>query len=625
MKLKNTVVLLLLAIIVGGGYYYLNNVKKLQTTEQAEAKRKRLFDFQSADVSELRVKGPDRNFIFERQNGKWNLKAPIQVRANGGEINEILSKVEYLEHKRILTPKEVAEYKLTLADYGLDQPKTVAEVKTKNQSYSIKLGNERRQGNDQFIQIDGDPNIYVVDKQLGVELSKKIEDYRERLLFDNSLPDINHFEIKNGVKVFEFAKTNGSWKVVQPLYARADAEKVNDFLRETCDLRAEDFLSEDPATAKQYGLDEPYNSTVKLDTPSASSILILGGRVKSDEPKIAAKIKGQNSIVSIQETYSNSFNRPLNDFRDRHVVTVNPEEIQDIELHSRQLTIALQKQNNVWKFTQPQGAPEVDQDLVKEFLARLNAIQIKEFVTDVPTDLEKYSLKTPIASIVLKSQAAPNQTNDTSTVKMNLGFGGEDAAKKLTFVKLADESSVYGLDQKDSAALPKGINDLRSRKIFEIKKEQIKSATQKKGKTAFTITKTSEGTWQLGENSQGVLNETPWQKFLNHMERFTVERIVGTAVNGSLKQYGLDNPIATITIETEVDGKPVTQELVLGKDTGKGVYMIWKNELLICQISPQSYKNLGTDWVIKQLPEPSTPPPAAAESKKSESKPKQGD
>jgi hypothetical protein len=601
MKLKNTLFLLIVTIALVGGFYYITKVKKVETADESVSKQKRLFDIKSGDVTQLEIKGPDRDFVFEKQNQKWNLKSPIQVRAYSTEVDGILSKVEYLEHKRILSQKDVSESKLTLADYGLDKPKTTTTIKTKDQTLSIHLGNERRQGNDQYIQVEGDPNIYVVGKDLGSEVNKKLEDYRERSLFEITTDQVRHFEIKNGAKLMEFAKTNDQWKIVQPLTARADSEKVSEFLRQTCGLRAEEFLTEDPSATKQYGLDEPYNSTVKLDTTNSTSLLILGDKLKSDAQKIGAKIKGQNSIVSILGSYTNQIVKPLNDFRDRRLASFNPEEINEIELHRRQMTTTLQKQNGDWKILQPDPMP-ADKDLVAGFLSRLNSIQIKDFTTDVATDLDKYSLKTPISSITLKTKSE-GSTNATSVIKLNLLIGNDDNAKKTTYVKLAEESSVYGIELVDGQNLPTSSNDLRSRVLFEIKKDQIKSATQKKGKTSVSLVKGAEDKWKLAEDSQGVVDETAWQKFLNHLEHFNVDRIVGTALNGTIKQYGLENPVVTISFEVEENGKPVTQEILVGKETAqRDHYIMWKSQLLICEVSPEDYQILTSDWVGKSVP-----------------------
>jgi len=347
-------------------------------------------------------------------------------------------------------------------------------------------------------------------------------------------------------------------------------------------------------------LDEPYEFTVKLDTPETSSVFVLGPKLKTDAQKIAAKIKGQNSIVSIQGTYTNEIMKPLNDFRDRRLASFNINDVHEIELHHRQMTTFLQRQEGEWKIVKPESM-EADKDLVSGFLNRLSTVQIKEFVTDVATDLDKYSLKTPISSVILRGKSDGSSSNATAALHLNLFMGSEDNAKKTSYIKLGDESSVYSID---SANFPKSSMDFRSRNLFTIKKDNIKSSSQKRGKNFnVTVLKTTDGKWKLDGNTQGVLNETAWQKFVNHLEHFTVDRIVGTALNGTMKQYGLESPLATISVEVEENGKSSIEEILVGKETSqKTHYILYKNQLLVCQITPEHYQVLAADWLGKVVP-----------------------
>lgn len=601
MKLKNTLWLLIFTLLLAGGYFFAK--KWMPATKEIQEKQRHLIDIKAGDVTEVGIKGIDRDFLFERKDQQWKLTKPLQVRANALEIEGILSNLEFLERRRTLSNKDIAEAKLSSSDYGLDKPRMVAYFKTKDKTISIQIGNEAKQGDNLYVQLLGDSNIYLVDKNLANRLGKKLEDYREKSLFDFSESQVCHLELKNGNKLLEFSKTNHLWRIVQPLSARADSMKVDELLKQTTSLRADDFLSEEPTASKEYGLEVPLQEVrLTLEKQDAVNVLLLGPKLKSDDKKmekapekIAAKIKGQNSIVSIPSAYSSQVGKSLNDFRDHQVSRHDNNNITEIELKNRQLVIAVQKQGNTWKITQPEKM-DADRDLVERFLAQLNSIQIKEFVADVVTDLDKFGLKSPHSTVVLRGQPS-NGTNTNLTVYLDLAIGKDDSAKKLVYAKVADESSVYGLDLADVSDFPKSALDLRSRVLFEIKKDRLKSCTQKKGKTSVTLDRV-DGKWKLAENTQGILDETAWQKFLNRLERFDVEKIMGTALNATIKQYGLESPVATWTVTYEIDGKPMTEEVLVGREIPqKKYYILWKNQLLLCEISKEAYQMFLSDWV----------------------------
>ncbi|MBI4023504.1 MAG: DUF4340 domain-containing protein [Verrucomicrobia bacterium] len=600
MKPKNTFILFLATALIVGGYFLLK--KRMPTTDEQKEKEKRVFDFKSPDVTEVGIKGVDRDFLFEKQNQKWMIKRPLQVRANSSEIDGILSMIEFLDSHRRLSPKEIAEAKLSLSDYGLDKPRLIATFKTSKGAKTLNAGNEAKQGNRLYAQVSGDPNVHLVDKDVATRLGKKLDDYRERSLFDFTASQIHRFEIKNGPKLLEFSKTNNLWRVIQPLNARADTTKVDDFLKQISGLRAEDFLSDDPAAAREYGLDEPPQEvTMRLEQQDAIHTVLVGQKVKNDDKKVAVKVKGQNSIVAVSSNHVADVVKPLNDFRDHNLATYTSSDVAEIDFRQKQLQMTLQKDGDAWKIVQPEKL-DADKDLVDGVLSKLNSMQIKEFSADVLTDLDKFGLKTPFVAVVLRGKPSESDgaTNATRAVLLNLAVGKEETSKKFVYVKLADESSVYALDSSGMADIPKGVTDLRSRVLFQIKKDALKSVAQKKGKTPATVERGTDGKWKLGEGTEGVLDEKALEKFQNQIESFKVEKIIGPALNATLKQYGMESPVVTLTAKTETDGKAVAQEIVVGRETSQKKYhVIWKNQLLLCEITREMHESLAADLLAK--------------------------
>lgn len=597
MKFKGTLLLLVLTVLVIWGYRYAE--ERVPATLESKEKQKRIFEFKSEDVHEIAIKGVDRDLLFERQGSLWLFKKPLQVRANSPEIEGLLSAMQYMERNRRMTPKDIADSKLSLRDFGLEKPRIAVSLKTKSGTVVLNVGSEARQGDGLYIQVSGDPHIYRVDRDVALRLSKKMDDLRDRSLFDVTASQVQHLEIKSGPKLLEFTRTNHLWRIVQPLSARADPDRVEEFLRQTASLRVDEFLSEDATALKEYGLEEPtMEVSIKIERQEAPVTLLLGQKLKNDPKKIAAKLKGQTSIISIPSSYGEELAKPLNEYRERSLGKFKLADIHEIELHNRQMVTTIQREGDGWKISQPE-LMEADKLLVEKLLGRLSALHIKDFSADVLTDIDKFGLKAPLYTIVLKGKPA-GEENAVPIQVLNVAFGKEDAAKKLSYVKISDDSSIYGLDTSDLADLPRSAMDLRSRLLFNLKKEALKSCTQKRvreGKSSITFNRTGEGKWQLADGTQGVVDETAWQKFQNEVEHLTVEKIIGTALNPTLKQYGLDSPVVTLTLVSEIEGKEVTQEILVGRESQKRFYLLWKTKLLVCEISEETYRTLTSEWL----------------------------
>ena len=610
MNIKSTITLLLLTALVAGGYFLAK--KKLPTTDQVSEQMRRVLDFKAVDVTRLEIKGADRDFVFDRKQGKWSFSRPLQVRAASGEMDGILSGLEFLESRRRLSERAISDAKLTLADYGLEKPRASVTLRTPKSESTLFLGNEARQGDALYVQVKGSKEVHLVDKYLATRIEKKIEDYRERSLFEFTGDQVQRIELRAAGKLVELARTNQNWRIVQPLNARADRNRVDEFLRQLASLRAEDFLSEDPAASREYGIEEPSQEiSVRIEKQDAVNTLTLGTKLKSDDKKLAARVKGQNSIVSVPSAFAADAARPLNEIRDRDVAPFAAADIREIEVRNRAATLLLQKTNDQWRIIQPEKMA-ADNELVDKLLARLSGMQVKEFSADVLTDLDKYGLKAPLGQVVLRDRtsepkvpalaetnAPPSVASAAAIVLLDLAVGKADPVKKLAYMKRADESSIYAVDVADAAALPKSALELRSRVLFEIKKDAIKSVTVKKGKSTLVMEKTKEGKWRVGEGASGVLNETPWQRLLNRFQRFEVVRIEGVALNETAKQQGFDPPAAILMLTSEVEGKTVTQELVVAREVGGTNSLIWKNQLLLTQITRDDFLILTADFLTK--------------------------
>jgi hypothetical protein len=123
--------------------------------------------------------------------------------------------------------------------------------------------------------------------------------------------------------------------------------------------------------------------------------------------------------------------------------------------------------------------------------------------------------------------------------------------------------------------------------------------------------KTKEGKWRVGEGASGVLNETPWQRLLNRFQRFEVARIEGVALNETAKQQGFDPPAAVLMLTCEVEGKTVIQELVIAREVAGTNSLIWKNQLLLTEITRDDFLVLTADFLTKPSSAVSTNTPAA--------------
>src|SRR5439155_27312650 len=91
--------------------------------------------------------------------------------------------------------------------------------------------------------------------------------------------------------------------------------------------------------------------------------------------------------------------RPHYDLRDKTVLTVDQKDVKALEIITRNDAIAVEQADGRWKLTRPRALP-ADGDALRDFLEKLRAARVKEFVAEAPRSLEPFGLDRPVQVLI---------------------------------------------------------------------------------------------------------------------------------------------------------------------------------------------------------------------------------
>jgi hypothetical protein len=598
MKQRTTLVLFIIALVVGGlaalDYY------KGTSTQQAKTNRKRLLDFQSKDVTSVKIELTNRVVTLEKTGELWRVKQPIDVRANANEVNSILDDLQFAERNRTITANELKE--MHLADFGLDKPRASVTLQTKKGPLEMLVGSETPTKDALYVRVQGQKDVLVAPKSVYEWLNTKLDDLRDRVVVDFLPASATRLEIRSADRVVELAKTaatpnsESQWMLTRPLAVRADPRKASELLADLSDLRVLDFVSEDPKDLHTYQLDEQERD-VTVWTGETSTTLLLGRPLTNDATKVYAKLKDADSIFTISAATAQKFAVQANDLRDAHVLHFADDAVREIDVIHGTEKISLVHTAATWTITAPTTAPAEDSQ-VNALLRHLTDLTATQFVADVATDLDKYGLVAPTVTINLLGTG-------TNTLAQLL-VGATDTSNAVRFVKRGDEPFVYGVATNIDEWLPRNYLSLRSRHLADLKADQITRLTIEKKSGKTVVERGADKKWQLVEPAQGVLDNDALQQVLDGFAQFRVEEILREG-RENLPEYGLDQPEATIT--ASVGDKEYT--LAIGKLKGaEDRYALWNEPPLVITILSSQANTLIKD--IATSPATATPTPGEA-------------
>jgi hypothetical protein len=90
----------------------------------------------------------------------------------------------------------------------------------------------------------------------------------------------------------ELQKQGDHWQIVKPLRARADDQKVNDFIAQITTSRIAQFVADDAGDLHPYGLTEPRGTvTIFTDNDKQGQILQIGGVPEKEKDQVYVRFR----------------------------------------------------------------------------------------------------------------------------------------------------------------------------------------------------------------------------------------------------------------------------------------------------------------------------------------------
>jgi hypothetical protein len=222
---------------------------------------KAIVSFDRSTVDGLDVVVGAKTFELAKKDDDWSMVAPIAARADASAAGGLLTAVESLQMKSVVSTSPTPE---DLKRYGLDKPAAIVNIHRGHDRTSVAVGGSA--GDDAVYTKDvARPDVYTIQKAAADDLSKSADDYRRKEMFDMRAFTATRIEITRDGKTSAFERVKGTgdnpqdtWKRVSPTAAEPDKEKFSTFVAALADIRAMTFVDSKAKT----GLDAPAATVV---------------------------------------------------------------------------------------------------------------------------------------------------------------------------------------------------------------------------------------------------------------------------------------------------------------------------------------------------------------------------
>ena len=222
--------LLVGTLAILGGLAYWDDHQTEKDTQKKEVEKK-ITDIDKSDVISLSItsKSEDKSqtLLLVKNQQTWTLEKPFVANADSSQVENLLDTVVgYKYQKRI----EVKANK-NLDAFGLDQPKTILQIKTPQRTLEFAVGNDTPVGYGIYFKSSKENDIFVGSQYLKTALIKTAFDFRDKSFFDLKLSDITTLTYqKIGSEKLVFKNSEDTWNLTSPRELRADKDELIDFI-----------------------------------------------------------------------------------------------------------------------------------------------------------------------------------------------------------------------------------------------------------------------------------------------------------------------------------------------------------------------------------------------------------
>ncbi len=489
MNTRSTWILVLLALALGG-YTYLTD--RPARTAGTVAVRFKTFDpAQVQGIELLRSNGIVR---VDRAGAGWKMTLPVAYGAQKSSVEGFLKALSELQPRRVISASELSAAGGTnsLRAFGFDaEPLTLKLEMASGAPLLYQIGGPTPLGSQFYFRQVGADGVFTGDDTFLKNLPPTPDHWRDRSLFDLRGQPFDRLEIR-GPTAFTAVResTNGAWRLVKPLSARADSERIEALINALQVTPVAAFVSDSPLVdLAAYGF-QPPESEFLLGRGTNDLVHLQFGRVPTNSPEhVLVRRLATTNVVLAPIQAGMLLRLPLPNFRDRSL-TPRLDGVSEVRFRSEGGWVRIERQGTNWMVVEPRrfGA---DPGLMEQMIRQLGGLTIVEFPNDVPADLSRYGLQRPDRGFVLIAG-----TNEL----VRLDFGSQVGLDDKVYARRADEPSVCATRLGELLRLPEVADQVRLMRFDPTNVVEI--TIQQKGRQRV-LTRGGNGRWTASSGASG--------------------------------------------------------------------------------------------------------------------------
>lgn len=287
--------------------------------------------------------------------------------------------------------------------------------------------------------------------------SSSSETVKEKAFGTIASDDIEEVRIAlNEDKPARATRTDGTWKLVEPVAADADSTELSSITGSLSTLDIERVVDEKPGDLAQYGLAPPRIDVAFKLKGQAQEKRILFGDKTATGGDLYAKLPDSPRVFLVSSFVESTFKKDPFSLRDKTILKVDRSKVDGFVASSGATTLEFAKKGSDWTIVKPIAA-RADFGAVEGAIERLASANMQGITADQATDLKQYGLDKPTATMTVKS--------GSSTATLTLG----KTDNAVVFAKDASRPLIFTVAPTLRDDVIKDVAEFRRKDVFDFR------------------------------------------------------------------------------------------------------------------------------------------------------------
>lgn len=572
---------LLLVVLGLGGYIWFYELHQMSTQERATLERQ-AFDLPVDQIVGIGIQTRSYQVDIKKTEQGWELLHPKGARAGTPVVQQLLARFKNLGKGELITPADMRERELTLADFGLPVPQLILRLETAGESREYHVGDPNPLGNAVYVKENASQNVMLISSDLLDVLPADVAAYRDKTLFPLHFEEVQALDFIDANRTLRLEKREGIWLFKEPLNAKGDQEKIEDMIRKLLQARIDGVVN-DPSEEELAGFD---GREQVLRVWSANSKVpvevVVGGDLPRDPDFCFLRITGQEGLVVVSKGMRNLAQTPVAALRDRRLFAMDPQAVQSIALNRGAETLRLEKKENEWWVVDPVNMKASSLRVQNMIEIWLNA-RVEHFVAWEPLPVPPLMTvsfghfsgeeKREIAFDILEEGATPG--------RVWLHKQG-DSEKLLTVPDLVKYA-------------PVDVLPYLSKNVLRFEPNQVVRLSLSHGEKTDTVSRAGADQPWTAQTETGVVDQDRIADILDTFSQLTAKNLLSLK-RGGFNAYGLEQPAIRLSIGLAGE-ETGNRTLLLHQQESEDeqpVYGMVQGQPLIFEIGVEEYNRLKT-------------------------------